>query len=63
MPHTAYVDPRSPAGGKQRESIEVRALGEEGIGIVVGTPLMRINYFVSRDFYPVVETGLRRITS
>ena len=26
VPHTAFVDPRSPAGGKQRESIEVRAL-------------------------------------
>jgi len=25
-PHTAFVDPRSPAGGRQRESIEVRAL-------------------------------------
>ena len=26
VPHTAFVDPRSPEGGKQRESIEVRAL-------------------------------------
>ena len=26
LPHTAFVDPRSPAGGRQRESIEVRAL-------------------------------------
>ena len=26
VPHTAFVDPRSPAGGKERESIEVRAL-------------------------------------
>ncbi|KAL8832990.1 MAG: hypothetical protein Q9170_004589 [Blastenia crenularia] len=26
VPHTAFVDPRSPADGKQRESIEVRAL-------------------------------------
>ncbi len=26
VPHTAFVDPRSPAGGRQRESIEVRAL-------------------------------------
>ncbi|KAL8923534.1 MAG: hypothetical protein Q9172_003070 [Xanthocarpia lactea] len=26
VPHTAFVDPRSPAHGKQRESIEVRAL-------------------------------------
>ncbi|KAL8783699.1 MAG: hypothetical protein Q9213_004438 [Squamulea squamosa] len=26
VPHTAFVDPRSPVGGKQRESIEVRAL-------------------------------------
>jgi len=26
VPHTAFVDPRSPVGGRQRESIEVRAL-------------------------------------
>jgi hypothetical protein len=26
VPHTAFVDPRSPGGGKPRESIEVRAL-------------------------------------
>lgn len=26
VPHTAFVDPRSPAGAKGRESIEVRAL-------------------------------------
>ena len=26
VPHTAFVDPRSPEGGKARESIEVRAL-------------------------------------
>lgn len=26
VPHTAFVDPRSPEGGKERESIEVRAL-------------------------------------
>lgn len=26
VPHTAFVDPRSPEGAKQRESIEVRAL-------------------------------------
>ena len=26
VPHTAFVDPRSPVDGKQRESIEVRAL-------------------------------------
>ena len=26
VPHTAFVDPRSPAGARQRESIEVRAL-------------------------------------
>ena len=26
VPHTAFADPRSPEGGKQRESIEVRAL-------------------------------------
>lgn len=26
VPHTAFVDPRSPEGGKPRESIEVRAL-------------------------------------
>ena len=26
VPHTAFVDPRSPPGGKERESIEVRAL-------------------------------------
>ena len=26
VPHTAFVDPRSPEDGKQRESIEVRAL-------------------------------------
>ncbi|KAL8822152.1 MAG: hypothetical protein Q9191_007103 [Dirinaria sp. TL-2023a] len=26
VPHTAFEDPRSPVGGKQRESIEVRAL-------------------------------------
>ena len=26
VPHTAFVDPRSPMDGKQRESIEVRAL-------------------------------------
>ncbi|KAL8960906.1 MAG: hypothetical protein Q9193_002459 [Seirophora villosa] len=26
VPHSAFVDPRSPAAGKQRESIEVRAL-------------------------------------
>lgn len=26
VPHTAFVDPRSPAGAKPRESIEVRAL-------------------------------------
>ncbi|MCJ1286658.1 hypothetical protein MMC26_006004 [Xylographa opegraphella] len=26
VPHTAFVDPRSPVGGKERESIEVRAL-------------------------------------
>ena len=26
LPHTAFVDPRSPVGGRQRESVEVRAL-------------------------------------
>ena len=26
VPHTAFVDPRSPVGGRERESIEVRAL-------------------------------------
>ena len=26
VPHTAFVDPRSPKGGRERESIEVRAL-------------------------------------
>ena len=26
VPHTAFIDPRSPEGGRQRESIEVRAL-------------------------------------
>jgi len=26
VPHSAFVDPRSPVGGRQRESIEVRAL-------------------------------------
>ena len=26
VPHTAFVDPRSPDGAKERESVEVRAL-------------------------------------
>jgi hypothetical protein len=26
VPHTAFVDPRTPKGAKGRESIEVRAL-------------------------------------
>ena len=26
VPHSAFVDPRTPEGGKPRESIEVRAL-------------------------------------
>jgi len=26
VPHTAFVDPRSPKGARERESIEVRAL-------------------------------------